>query len=252
MIIIGYGVNGRNLARVLKETAIPHLVADVNMDRVKEAKAAGHRAYFGDASHPEILKKLGGEMEKMLVVGISDPITARMIVKTARELNPAASILVRTRYIREVEELYRLGANQVIPEEFETSVEIFARVLRDYRIPGNVIQNQIDLVREEGYAMLRNPSIKGEKLARLTNILEKTIMDTFYVEVGCNVEGKTLRELDLRKKSGSTVIAIVRKGEAKTNPHADFMIDAGDILVLLGSHAELSKAFEMLAEKCPV
>ncbi len=252
VIIIGYGVNGRNLARVLKETAIPHLVADVNMDRVKEAKAAGHRAYFGDASHPEILKKLGGEMEKMLVVGISDPITARMIVKTARELNPAASILVRTRYIREVEELYRLGANQVIPEEFETSVEIFARVLRDYRIPGNVIQNQIDLVREEGYAMLRNPSIKGEKLARLTNILEKTIMDTFYVEVGCNVEGKTLRELDLRKKSGSTVIAIVRKGEAKTNPHADFMIDAGDILVLLGSHAELSKAFEMLAEKCPV
>jgi len=252
VIIIGYGVNGRNLARVLKETAIPHLVADVNMDRIKEARAAGHHAYFGDSSHPEILKKLGAESAKMLVLAISDPITARRVVKTSRELNPAISILVRTRYIREVEELYRLGANQVIPEEFETSVEIFARVLKDYRIPGNIIQNQIDLIRQEGYAMLRNPSIKGERLVRLTNILEKTIMDTFHVDAGCGVDGMTLRDLDLRKKSGATIIAVVRKGEARTNPHADFMIEAGDILVILGSHAELNGAFEILKEKCPV
>lgn len=252
VMIIGYGVNGRNLARVLKETAIPHLVADVNIDRIKEARAAGHHAYFGDAGHPEILKKLGVESGKMLVIAISDPITTRRVVKTSREMNPAVSILVRTRYIREVEELYRLGANEVIPEEFETSVVIFARVLRDYRIPGNVIQNQIDLIRQEGYAMLRNPSMKGERLARLTGILEKTIMDTFYVDAGCGVDGMTIGELDLRKKSGATVIAVVRGGEARTNPHADFRIEAGDIFVILGSHAELNAAIGILKEKCPV
>lgn len=251
VIIVGYGVNGRNLARVLKETAITHIVMDMNMERVREAKSSGHKAVFGDASHPEVIKALGVETAKMVVVAISDPISTRRIVKTARDQNPAVSILVRTRYLKEVEDLYRLGANQVIPEEFETSVEIFARVLRDYRIPGNIIQNQIDLIRQEGYAMFRNPSIAGERLTKLTAILEKTVMDTFFVDKGCMVAGKTLAALDLRKKTGATIIAIVRKGEARTNPPADFLIEDGDILVILGSHAQLNQAFELLNQKCP-
>lgn len=249
VIIVGYGVNGRNLARVLKETGILHLIMDVNLERVREAKNDGHKAYFGDASHPEVFKAMGVDTAKMVVVAISDPISTRRIVKTAREMNPAVSILVRTRYLREVEDLYRLGANQVIPEEFETSVEIFARVLRDYRIPGNIIQNQIDLIRQEGYAMLRNPSIAGERLTKLTSILEKTVMDTFFVDKGSAVAEKTLAALDLRKKTGATIIAIVRKGEAKTNPPADFLITDGDILVVLGSHAQLNQAFALLNEK---
>ncbi|MBI1912361.1 MAG: cation:proton antiporter [Deltaproteobacteria bacterium] len=249
VIIVGFGLNGRNLARVLKETGIPHLIIDMNVDRLRQAKNEGHKTYFGDAGHPEILKKIGIETAKMLVMAISDPISTRMVIKSVRELNSTISILVRTRYIREVEELYRLGANQVIPEEFETSVEIFSRVLRDYRIPGNIIQNQIDLIRQEGYAMLRNPSLTGERLARLSTILEKTTMDTFFVDEACSTATKTISELGLRKKSGATIIAIVRKGEAKTNPPADYRIEAGDILVVLGSHAQLNRAFEILNEK---
>jgi len=238
VIIIGYGLNGRNLARVLKETGIPHLITDTNMERVKAAKAEGHSAFFGDASHPEVFKAMGVEKAKMVVTAISDPISTRIIVKNAREINQAVSILVRTRYIREVEELYRLGANQVIPEEFETSVEIFARVLRDYRVPSNIIQNQIDLIRQESYAMLRNPSMMGERLSRISSILEKTVMDTYYVEQDCAVAGKTIAELDMRKHSGATIIAIARGGHAKTNP--------------VGSHAQLNEAFKRLKESCPV
>ena len=252
VIIIGYGLNGRNLARVLKETGIPHLITDTNMERVKAAKAEGHAAFYGDASHPEVFKSMGVEKAKMVVTAISDPISTRMIVKSARDINPAVSILARTRYIREVEELYKLGANQVIPEEFETSVEIFARVLRDYRVPSNIIQNQIDLIRQEGYAMLRNPSIMGDRLARLSSILEKTVMDTYFVERDCSVAGQSIKELDLRKHSGATIIAIARGGQAKTNPEPDFRIEAGDILVLLGSHAQLNEAFKLLKERCPV
>ncbi|MFQ5735657.1 MAG: cation:proton antiporter [Thermodesulfobacteriota bacterium] len=251
VIVVGYGVNGRNLARVLKETAVPHLIIDVNINRVREAKAEGHDAYFGDAGHPEVFKKMGVEQAKMVVVAISDPISTRAIVKTARDMNPAVSVIVRTRYIREVEDLYRLGATQVIPEEFETSVEIFARVLRDYRIPGNIIQNQIDLIRQEGYAMFRTPSIAGERLTRLTSILEKTVMDTFFVDAGCAVDGKTVAGLNLRKKTGTTIIAVVREGEVKTNPASSFTIKAGDILVLFGSHAQLNSAGAILNEQCP-
>ena len=252
VIIIGYGLNGRNLARVLKETGIHHVIMEMNMERVKAAKAEGHAAYFGDASHPEVFKRLGVDKSKMVVTAISDPISTRVIVKTAREMNPAVSVLVRTRYIKEVEELYRLGANQVVPEEFETSVEIFARVLKDYRIPTNIIQNQIDLIREEGYAMLRNPSLMSDKLSRLSAILEKTVMDTYYVDAACSVAGLTIKELDLRKSTGASIIAISRGAGANTNPAPDFRIEAGDILVILGSHAQLAGAFKMLKDRCPL
>ncbi|MEE9543567.1 MAG: cation:proton antiporter [Thermodesulfobacteriota bacterium] len=252
VIIIGYGLNGRNLATVLKKTIIAHLVIDMSADRVKAAKSVGHQAFYGDASHPDMLARLGIEKAKMVVVAITDPIATRRIVKTARDMNPAAMIIVRTRYTREMEDLKTLGATQVIPEEFETSVEIFARVLRSYRIPANIVQNQIDIVREEGYAMLRTPYAEKDTLSKLTSILEATTMDTFYVDEGCNITNTMIKELNLRKESGATIIAIARKGKAYTNPEAEFKIQKGDILVLLGSHAELHQAFEILKFRCPV
>jgi CPA2 family monovalent cation:H+ antiporter-2 len=251
VIIVGYGLNGRNLAKVLKSTAIDHLIMEVNSDRVKQARKDGHEAMFADASHPHMLEMVGTKEAKMFVVGITDPVGTRRAVKGARELNPALSIIVRTRYINEVEELYALGASEVIPEEFETSVEIFARVLRDYRVPGNIIQNQIDLIRGEGYAMLRSPSLSAEKMASLTSILETSVIDTFYVQEGCYVGGRTIEEIDLRGKAGATVMAILRKGKAKTKPPADYRIEAGDTVVIIGSHAELNRAMAILKEKCP-
>ena len=253
VIIVGYGLNGRNLARVLKETAIGHIVMDVNTDRIRSARKEGHRAHFGDSSHPEILKRMGIENAKMLVLAISDPFATRRTVKFARELNPTINIIVRTRYIDELEDLYRIGANQVISEEFETSVEIFANVLREYRVPGNIIKNQIAIVRQEGYAMLRDPSMETDMLESLRNILETSTMDTFFVEEGCAVEGRTLGELDLRARTGGvTVMAVIRKGNATTNPQGDFKIETGDMLVLLGSHFELNAAMQILREECPV
>lgn len=246
VIIIGYGLNGQNLARVLKETGISYSIVDLNWERVKQAKKEGHRVTFGDASHPEILKRLGVERARMIAVAISDPVTTRRVVKTARELNPGIYTLVRTRYTEEVEGLYRLGANQVIPEEFETSIEIFARVLKEYHIPTNIIQNQIDLIRQEGYAMLRGPSLPRERLMELSSILAASVTDTFFVQDGSPTVGKTLGELDLWRRTGTSVIAVVRKGKAKTNPPPHYHIEAEDVLILLGSHAELDKAREVL------
>jgi CPA2 family monovalent cation:H+ antiporter-2 len=73
-------------------------------------------------------------------------------------LNPNLHIIVRTRYVSEITELFELGANEVIPEEFETSIEIFSRVLHRYGTPRNVIEQQIGRIREQGYEMLRSPA----------------------------------------------------------------------------------------------
>lgn len=252
VVIVGYGLNGRNLAKVLKEVGIKFIILDLNWERIKQARNEGCKAVFGDSSHEEILNKVGIEDARMLVIAISDPIITRHTLKVVREGNEKIYILVRTRYINEVEDLYKLGANQVIPEEFETSVEIFSRVLKEYHVPSNVIQNQIDIIRHEGYAMLRSQSVDRDKLIEVSSILSESVVDTFYVTEGSHLAGKTLQEIDLRKRSGALVLAVVTKASSRTNPPADYAIMAGDTLALLGSHAEIDNAMQVLRGEIPV
>ena len=246
VIIAGYGLNGRNTANVLKATGIEYIILDMNADRISKAKKEKHKALFGDISHPEILKKAGVKRARIIVFAISDPVATRMALKAVKDINPSVYAIARTRYTGEVEALYKLGANQVISEEFETSVEIFARVLGEYHIPTNIIQNQIDLIRHEGYAMLRGLSLPKERLMELSSLFAASITSTFLVTENSPVIGKTLVELDLRKKTGTTIIAIVRGSKAVTSLSADIAINAGDVLVLLGSHAQLDKAVKLL------
>lgn len=246
VIIAGYGLNGQNTANVLKATGIEYIILDMNGERISKAKKKGHRAIFGDIGHPEILKKAGIKKARIIVFAISDPVATRMALKAAKDVNPSVYAIARTRYTGEVEALYKLGANQVISEEFETSVEIFARVLGQYHLPANIIQNQIDIIRHEGYAMLRDMSLSKERLMELTKLFAASITSTFLITEGSPAADKTLSGLDLRKKTGTTIIAIVRGSKAIANLSADLTLNAGDVMVLLGSHEQLEQAVKLL------
>ncbi|MBI5188245.1 MAG: cation:proton antiporter, partial [Nitrospirae bacterium] len=80
VVIVGFGLNGKNLANVLKETAIPYVVLEMNSDTVREMKKKGEPIYYGDGTSKEILHKLGIEKARLLVVAISDPASTRTIV----------------------------------------------------------------------------------------------------------------------------------------------------------------------------
>ena len=107
---------------------------------------------------PEVLEHAHIEKARGMVVAISDAAASRRVAALARQLNPSLHVIVRTRYILEVEPLYKLGVNEVIPEEFETSVEILSRVLRNYLVPQDEIERCIADVRSDGYDMLRSMS----------------------------------------------------------------------------------------------
>jgi CPA2 family monovalent cation:H+ antiporter-2 len=242
VIIIGFGLNGRNLARVLKETKIPYTILDLNPDTVRKMKKKGEPIYYGDGTSPEILHKLGLKKAKALVVAISDPHATRRIVQIARNDNPKIHIIVRTRFITEMEELKKLGANEVIPEEFETSLEIFARVLHLFGVPRNNIFRMIETIRQEGYDILRYPEMPRTRAGLECVFFEGLDMDSFQIEKGSWLVGHTLRSLDLRHKAKITVIAIQRGQETILNPSSDFVIKEGDVIVYVGNKKQLIEA----------
>ena len=246
VIVVGYGLNGQNLARVLKEVSIPYRVLEMDPDLVRSAKAGGEPISFGDGTRPEILQQVGIEKARVLVVAISDPAATARLVSQARRLRTDLYIIVRTRYVAEIDHLYRLGANQVIPEEFETSVEIFARVLQEYHIPRNVISLQVDLIRREHYGTLRGIRLQGKQLDALSQFLVGTTSDIFSIVEASPAVGKSLEEINLPLRSGVSVIAVVRDGKSYPNVGNDFKLAVGDMLVLLGGHKALDDAAQIL------
>jgi len=248
-IIAGYGLNGRNLARTLRATRIPYTVLEVNADTIRKARDEGEPIIYGDITREDVLLRAGADCARVIVFAISDFAATRMAIRFVRSINPSIFILVRTRYAAEVDELLKLGADQVIAEEFETSIEIFSRVLHQYHVPGNIIANQISLVRFDGYKMLRGLSLDQEKIGRLAALFAAATVDNVQVQPESASIGRTLKDLDLRRSTGATVIAIVRNGEAITNPGIDFRLVMDDILVLLGAHKELDAAVELLTQR---
>jgi len=249
VIIAGFGLNGQNLARVLKEAAIPYVILELNPDTIKKALKAGERIVFGDVSSPEILKATGIGKAKIIVFAISDPKTTRTGVKMARQINKNIFIIVRTRYVTEIDELYKLGANQVIPEEFETSIEIFTRTLEEFHIPRNIIDAQIKIIRGERYGMLRGLSKTPRSMEKITDLLTAGTAETFFISHKSIVAGKSLKELNLRQQTGATVIAVVRGESSFTSPSPDFKIEKGDTLVLVATHKDMDRVFKYLSEE---
>jgi CPA2 family monovalent cation:H+ antiporter-2 len=246
VVIIGYGLNGRNLARVLRKVGVPYMVLELNAQVVQEASAWGERIVYGDATRKEVLQHVGLERARILVVAVSDPVATRHAIWLARRMNPDIHAIVRTRYMSELQDLLQLGANDVIPEEFETSIEIFSRVLREYGIARDVIRRRVEEIRREGYEMLRTPSLPPVEARDIAEILSAASTETLFVEPGLPAVGKTIGDLKLRSRTGATVIAIVHEGRTEINPGPERKLHAEDVLVLLGSPEQIETATSQL------
>jgi CPA2 family monovalent cation:H+ antiporter-2 len=242
VIIIGFGLNGKNLAKVLRETEIPYVILEINNETVREMKKKGEPIYYGDGTSSEILHKLSIGRARLLVVAISDPASTRAIVSIARHESPDLHIIVRTRYLAEVDDLMSLGANEVIPEEFETSVEIFSRVLQQYHFPSNMILEMVDRVRSGSYTALRRLELPRTNLFEQCEWLPGMNVDGYRIAENSFLSEKTIAELQVRKKTGATIIAVRRGAEVFPNPEPHFTLRQGDIILFTGDRESMHKA----------
>jgi CPA2 family monovalent cation:H+ antiporter-2 len=248
VIVVGYGINGKNLCRVLKATHIPCCVLEMNPMLAREGRDNGQEVFVGDGTRMRILAEAGLAQARALVIAVNDPKATRRMVSQARVLRPDVPIIVRTDYVNELEPLLSAGATTVIPADFEVSIKLFATVLTEFRVPDNIIQAQIASVRAGGYGLLRDENVElSNNMQELLEVFRLTATKTYYIGEGSAAVGKTIAELNLRARSGVTIIAVVRGGKPNTNPAAAFELSLGDVLVLVGSHAELDAAHGCLS-----
>ena len=232
LIIIGYGVNGRNVALSAKSEGIEYVIVDIDPETVKSELRSGEPIRYGDATQEHVLLNAGIKSARVLVVAISDRSATRRVTDLARRLNPDIYIIDRTRYIHEMSSLYRLGANEVIPEEYETSVEIFCRVLERYQVPRERIDSFINHIRADGYEMFRSISIEPNCTTDL-NMIQNEFF-TLRVLAGSPAAGRPLKEIGL-KEMGADLLAVNREAQVFSHPDEGFILQPDDVAIILGS-----------------
>ena len=242
LVIIGFGVNGKNVAKTAAQASIPYVVLEHDPEVFKEAKAMGEPVIYGDAANGIILQHVHVQKARVVVVAIADLENTKNILTVIRLLSETAHIIVRTRYISETQVILDLGADEVIPEEFETSIEIFTRVLNRYLVPFDEIRRFTNYIRAHNYEVL---SAAGES-QKCPPQFELTIPDMMIAALPVQqdngrIVGKTIRDSKIKEQFNLNVLAIRREKKYITKIDADMVIKTDDMLYLFGSPENISR-----------
>jgi CPA2 family monovalent cation:H+ antiporter-2 len=246
VVLIGKDSRSLNIAVMSKYLELPYISIIFDPAIVKEKMDKGETVLYGDAINTPILQKAHVDSAKVVLVSVGDMMVAMSIIDRVRQLNKHAYILVRTKFVEDIEELYRIGANEVIPEEFETAIHLFERILSRMLLPYEEIERIVARIRDDHYGIFYD-----KKNHHKYNILkEMPNIEIVAVKIHQNsaLEGKTLLESKLRNKFGVTLIAIKRDDKLIEHPSSKTIFLTGDIAYLMGKAEQISCARDLFAK----
>jgi len=247
LVLIGKDSRALNLSVMAKYMKMPYISIVFDPAIVRERQKKGETVIYGDAVNEPILRKAHVDNAKVVIISIGDLIPAMAVTEKVRMLNKHAIILLRTRHIYEIEELYKLGADQVVPEEFETAINLFERVLKKYLLPQREIDVAIEKIRKDNYGIFREEKSETEfsvikDFPNIEIIALKISDDSFLIE-------KSLSEVNFRKVFDVTVVALKRKEKIIEHPDRDEVFRKGDVAYVLGKSEQIAHATELFSPK---
>ncbi len=219
VIVCGFGRNGYKAYDELRHSGTRAVVVEQNQQLLAAANEAGHTqipVVFGDATSEITLRQAGVEHARALITALPKDADNVFVALSARELNPKLIIIARASARSSVSKLISAGANSVVmPDE----------------IGGSHMANLI--IRPEVIKFLDMISGLDPNKLRLEELS--------FAELKPTLRGKSIRELDVRSRTGATIIALRRgeSGELEVSPAADYRTAAGDVLLVLGNEAQI-------------
>jgi CPA2 family monovalent cation:H+ antiporter-2 len=109
---------------------------------------------YGDATRQQVLLRAGILSARALVLSIPDPASSRQILVMAKKMNPSLHVMVRIRYLGQVSDLDRLGADQVVADEFESSLAMTGRLMEMYKMDQSDVDEEMEVIRHQGFRLL--------------------------------------------------------------------------------------------------
>jgi monovalent cation:H+ antiporter-2, CPA2 family len=247
LVIIGKDLTALKISIMARYYNMQHVSIIFDPVVAREKMNAGDTVVYGDAVNEPILLKAHVDTADVVVISVGDIIPAMAIIEKVKKMNPRAFVIVRSRNVENIQQFYNLGADQVFPEKFETAIDFFNRVLMKRLYPQKKINRMMAEIRTMNLGvfsekdMVNQPSIIDE--LPNVNIIALTIEPDSYSD------GKTLGEVDLRKKTGVTLLAIKRGDDMIEHPVLRTKFKSGDIAYVLGDPEQVNLASELFSNE---
>lgn len=247
LVIIGKDASAVKLSMMAKFNNIPHISIMFDPALVRGKINAGDLVVYGDAVNEPVLRKAYVDTAGIVVISAGSIVPPMAIIDKVRQLNRSVFILVRAPHIENVEQLYRIGADQVLPEKLEIAIDLLNRILVKRLIPQKEVNRILTHIRNINLGVFSEKDIVNQPsiLDEFSNINISAVR----VEPESPVEGKSLIDIDLRKKTGVTLLAIRRGSDIIEHPVPEIVFRSDDIAYLLGNPEQLNFASELLLQK---
>lgn len=253
IVIAGGGRIGQYIGDVMKRLSIPFILMELNCNRIDEIKNSGFPVIYGDASQEAVLEAAGISRAKMLIITTPVAIISKAVVDRALTIAPRLYVLARTDEIEHMQLLHDRGVSQVIQPEFEAGLEFIRQALLQMSMPVERIQQFTDEVRHELYRPLYESKAEYTTIAQLQNATQLLQLKWISVTADSPLKERTIGELNIRRRTGATVVSVMRQGTIHDNPQPGFRFEKDDLVGVIGRSAHL-KAFSELTENntaCP-
>lgn len=244
LVIIGKDASALKLSKMAKENGIKHISIVFDPVLARQKMQDGEMVVYGDAVNEPVLKKAHAELADVIVVSVGSIIPAMAIIEKVRDQNKLAYIIARSPLMLNIAQLYKAGADQVVPEKLEIAIDILNRVLVERNLP----QKEISRILKN--ARMNSLGVYSER----DTINQPSVMDEFseirisQITVGDSSRaiGRSPVEIDLRKKTGVTLLALKRGSEIIEYPPPDTPFLMGDIAYVLGDKDQVQSATLLL------
>ncbi len=246
-IIAGFGVNGQNIAKILKLLDFPYTIIEMNPATVNKYKSLGESIHFGNIDREQNMKLIGIAKATLLVIAINDMEATERTVKLARKLNSSLRIIVRVNFITQVETMYRLGADLVLSQDMETSLLFIHHILKFYHMPDHIARIQTNLLRKKHYQFFYKQETREEWKIAITDNIEQD-NELFFISPHSRFVDKKLESLDPFHYDGTEIIGVIRKTEVLSKPLGNLIIEKYDTIIFSGNHQKVFEAMTWMEE----
>jgi monovalent cation:H+ antiporter-2, CPA2 family len=249
LVIVGYGQVGQQIVQVARSLEIPHLVIESDVERVELLNAAGTETLFGDAANSEVLTHAGLDRARVLVVTVPDDVSSEMVIVTARTLAPQLSIMARASAEAGVQRLAEVGAQVVIHPQLEGGLEMVRHTLLHLGFPLREVFEYTDAVRHDHYNIAVNTDDEHRLLHALLDAADNIEIHWLRLNADSPLIDRSLSEVNLRARTGASVVALLRNGHLQANPKSSTLFEVGDRIGLVGDPEQITAAIGLVEAK---
>jgi CPA2 family monovalent cation:H+ antiporter-2 len=247
LVIIGKDATALKLSKMAKFNNLHHVSIVFDPLFAKEKMDDGDVVVYGDAVNEPILMKGHVDTADIVLVSIGSLIPSMAVIEKVRRINKTAYIIARVKHTEDVEQLYKLGADQVLPEKLEIAIDLFNRVLVKRLYPQKEVNRILTHIRSLNLgAFSEKDTVNQPSLFEKFRNMNITAIE---VEPNSKADGKSLIEIQLRSVSGVTLLAIKRGAEIIEHPDPKTRFLGKDMVYVLGNPEQVNFASELFSKE---